>query len=103
MDPDLLDIRDTDRGCRLRVRVRAGARADAVVSPHAGALKIAVSAPPERGKANDAVAALLARLLRVHHRRVAVVAGQRSHDKSVAIEGLSAAEVRMRIAHLREG
>lgn len=103
MDPGVLDIRDTEGGCRLRVRVRAGARADAVVSPHAGALKIAVSAPPERGKANDAVTALLARVLRIHHRRVAVVAGRRSQDKSVAIEGLRAEEVRTRIARLHEG
>ena len=101
MNPDALDIRDTGRGCRLRVRVKPGARTEAILALHDGALKIAVAAPPERGKANDALTALIARILGIHRARVAVVAGRSSRDKSLEIEGLDASEVVARIARAR--
>ena len=61
------------------------------------ALKLRVSAPPEKGRANRAVVALLARTLAGSRDGIVIVAGARSRRKLIRIEGLSLEEVRARI------
>jgi hypothetical protein len=53
------------------------------------ALKVRVKAPPEKGKANAAVEALLASTLDVGKSAVEVVTGHTSSRKVIRIEGLS--------------
>ena len=60
-------------------------------------LRISVRAAPERGRANQAVEALLAVALDVAKSRVRVVAGQASARKQVEIEGLDGAQLRSRL------
>ena len=62
------------------------------------ALKIRVSAPPERGKANAAVEALLAGVLDLPPGQVRVVSGGASAHKVVEITGLTEAELQRRLA-----
>jgi len=81
----------------LRLRVKPGARRERLIGAHGGALKLEVAAPPERGKANGAVVALLARVLGVPRRDVAVVTGGTSQDKVVEVVGLDTAEVAERL------
>lgn len=71
---------------RLKLRVKPGARADAIVGVHGGALKVSVAAAPERGKANGAVVALLAETLGVARSAVRIVSGETSQDKVVEID-----------------
>ena len=66
---------------------------------YGGALKVAVGAGPEKGKANRAVVALLADALGVPPSAIAIVAGTTSQDK-VAEVALSASEVRDRLGPL---
>lgn len=87
----------------MRLRVRPGARRAALEGEHGGALRVSVSAPPERGRANEEAAALLAEALGVARTAVRVVAGHTSRDKSVAIEGLGVEEIRRRLAALFTG
>ena len=54
-------------------------------------LKVQVSAPPERGKANKAVCICIAKFVEVPARDVTVVQGQTSPRKRVAITGDNAA------------
>jgi uncharacterized protein (TIGR00251 family) len=82
---------------RIHLRVKPGARADAIVGFHGGALKIAVAAPPEKGKANDAAVALLARALGVPESSVSIVAGRTSQNK-VALVDLPADELHARLS-----
>lgn len=85
----------------LNVRVTPGARSDSIAgwmgdpvsNPDEAVLKVRVQAPPERGKANDAVSALIARTLGLKARDVRIVRGETSRDKVVEIEGLSRAEL----------
>jgi uncharacterized protein (TIGR00251 family) len=84
---------DVADGCTLSVRVHPGARKNGVTGVHADAVKIALTAPPVDGKANEALIAFLADALRLPRARVALVAGATSRAKMVRITGKSAAEV----------
>lgn len=78
---------------RLAVKVVPGAKRDEIVGPHGDRLKVRVSAPPEDGKANKAVCALLAEALGVKRSAVTVIVGPSSPEKTIRIDGLSAADV----------
>lgn len=97
MDTRGLDLFDADGGCRFSVRVKPGAKQDTLTGAYGGRLKMTVVAPPEKGKANDAVARVLAGALNLATSRVRVVSGLTSPDKTVFVEGCSAADVRRRL------
>ncbi len=100
LETDGLVVQDAGAGCRLRLRVRPGARANSIVGIHAGALKLGVTAPPERGLANEAVVSLLAEALGLPRTTVEVVGGRASRDKTVRIAGLTRAELLARLEAL---
>jgi uncharacterized protein (TIGR00251 family) len=79
-------------GVRLAVRLVPGARAERVLglAPEAEggvALKLAVTAPPEGGKANAALLRFLARLLRVPKSDLMLVQGEADRRKVVHVKG----------------
>lgn len=98
MDPADLELTPAGDGVRLRLRVAPGARRDGVVGVHGGALKLAVRAVAEKGRANDAVLRLLADALGVALQDVVLVAGGGSRDKIVLVRGLDAPRARERLA-----
>tara|TARA_R110001592_G_scaffold363393_1_gene687329 strand:+ start:191348 stop:191536 length:189 start_codon:yes stop_codon:yes gene_type:complete len=61
-------------------------------------LKIRVSAPPEKGKANGAVEMLLAEKLGLPKSAIAITAGKSAQKKIVEIQGLSLSEVMAKLA-----
>ncbi len=81
----------------LHVKVHPKARRDSVQVIEGGSLKIDVTAPPEGGKANDAVIALLAKALGVAKGDVEIVRGRRSRDKLVRVHGLTEDELTARL------
>jgi hypothetical protein len=64
-----------------------------VTGIHAGAVKIALTAPPVDGKANEALIAFFAQALHLPRSRIALIAGAVSRTKTLRITGKSAAEV----------
>ena len=84
---------------RLRLKVQPKARREGITGltpdPDGTALKLAVGAPPEDGKANAAVIALLADELGVAKSAVSVVSGATDRRKLVEIRG---DETRLRAA-----
>ena len=80
----------------LRVRVRAQAKENRVVGLVAGVVRLQVTAPPEKGKANAAVVELLARYLGLPRRDVQVIQGATSGNKVVRVP-LSEREVLRRL------
>ena len=83
---------------RLRLRVAPGAARPAVVGRHGDAWKVRVAAAPERGRANDAVLALLAETLRLPRASVCLVSGGSSRDKIVELAGIDPDETDRRLA-----
>jgi uncharacterized protein len=83
---------------RLTLRVSPGASRSAVVGRHGAGWKVRVAAPPEDGRANDAVVRLLADTLALPVRDVQIVSGRSSRDKTVALEGIRPEEIERRLA-----
>jgi uncharacterized protein (TIGR00251 family) len=82
---------------RLRVRVSPGAKQGGVVGRHGDAWKIRVAAPPENGRANDALMRLLADTLSVPRDTVTLVSGHSARDKVVELTGIDASHVEERL------
>ncbi|HEV2205173.1 MAG TPA: DUF167 domain-containing protein [Candidatus Acidoferrales bacterium] len=75
------------------VRVAPRASRNAIEGEHGGALKVRLTAPPVEGRANDALRQLLAEHLNVPVSAVAIVAGESSRTKRVAIARVSRAQI----------
>lgn len=84
------------------VRVSPGAAATKVLGEHDGALKMAVCAAPEKGKANKALTEFLSRALGVRKQAVTVAAGETSRNKRVEVEGISKEALREQLESLIE-
>lgn len=87
-------IDEIPSGVRFAVLVAPRASREAVIGVHDGALKIALTAPPVDGAANEALVAFLARVLAVSKRDVRITLGATSKRKRVEVMGASAAAVR---------
>jgi uncharacterized protein len=82
---------------RLRLRVSPGATRTEFAGRHGDSWKVRVSAAPERGRANEAVVALLAERLGVPRASLTVVSGRAARDKVVELRGLDPAEAERRL------
>ncbi|MBI4193176.1 MAG: DUF167 domain-containing protein [Candidatus Colwellbacteria bacterium] len=71
---------------RVSVRVKTGARANDVVQVGENALRVSVKERPERGKANEAILALVAAHYRVGRSAVSLVSGRKSRAKVFSIQ-----------------
>ncbi len=87
-------------GAVIRVRAAPGASRERLVGVHGDALKIAVSAPPEKGKANARLLLVLAGALGVPARTLRLVAGETSRDKMVLVSGFTVTALRDRLGAL---
>ena len=84
---------------RLALRVQPGAKRTALLGRMpSGEWKVAVSAPPLDGRANDAVVELVSGLLGVRRSQVTLVRGATSRSKVVDVEGMSAEAAEARLA-----
>jgi hypothetical protein len=92
-----LPITERQGGIEFRVKVVPGASRSRLAGQLGEALKVAVAAPPEAGKANAALIDLLAQVLRVKRADVAVVSGRGSPLKRVAVAGVTVREARARL------
>lgn len=80
----------TDPGTHeILIKAVPGASSDQVAGPLGDRLKIRVSAPPEGGKANKSICALIARELGVSRSSVEVISGRSNPEKRVRIVGAS--------------
>jgi uncharacterized protein YggU (UPF0235/DUF167 family) len=83
---------------RLAVKVVPGSSREGIAGWLGESLRVRVSAPPERGRANTAVEQLIAGALGLARGSVRVVAGGASPRKIVEVSGLAPAELQRRLA-----
>jgi len=87
-----------ERGTIIPVRAQAGARKNAVLGERQGSLRVAVTAAPEKGKANKAIVELLSAALDAPKSAIELISGETSPQKRFLITGASADEVQVRLA-----
>ena len=83
---------------KLPIKVVAGSSRSGIAGWLGDALRVRVSAPAERGRANAAVEALLIEVLGLSKGGARIVSGSTSPRKVVEIIGLTEAEVRRRLS-----
>ncbi len=90
-------VEATKGGLLLRVYATPGASRNQVVGIYNGALKVTVSAAPEKGKANQAICKFLAAQLGVKRAQLAVHSGESTRMKRIRIDGLRRPELESRL------
>jgi uncharacterized protein len=90
-----LDIsEDPARGTlTLNVRVQPRARKDEIAGALGGALKIRLCAPPFENRANEALVAFLADLLKTPKSAVRIQSGEHGRNKRVEIRGVTRQQI----------
>src|SRR5690606_19883644 len=91
---------DAERKAKVAVKVVPRASRDEVVGWLGDRLKIKIAAPPQDGRANDALEAFLAERLGVPRRSVRVAAGHGSTSKIVEIDGVGEADLASKLESL---
>jgi hypothetical protein len=89
-----LKLIEQNGGVRLTVKAVPGSSRDRIVAPLGEALKIAVSAAPQRGAPNQAILALLAERLGIHPSLISITRGQTSPRKELFIARITGSQVR---------
>jgi len=82
---------------RLAVKVVPRAAQSEVVGWAGGRLRVRVAAPPDKGRANEALQELIAATLGVARRSVRIVGGHTSPQKLLEIDAIGAAELASRL------
>jgi uncharacterized protein (TIGR00251 family) len=90
-------IEGRDGAVFINIHAVPGSKREGVVGVHGGALKVAVRARPERGRANAALIEALSRVAGVGRSDVEVVAGHSSRGKRVTVRGVTVAALRARV------
>ena len=93
----MIPIRDTPSGATFQIKVHPRAKQNAITGEVGDALKLALTAPPIEGRANQGCVAFLAELLNVPRSSVTIAAGETSRNKLIRVSGLSAAQVETRL------
>lgn len=87
----------------LQVKVVPGASRSRIAGKYGDGIKVQLSAPPEKGKANAALVELLAEALGVRGAQVTIVSGHTQPRKTVRVEGMSEAALKEALEKLAGG
>jgi hypothetical protein len=85
----MIALADHPEGILVPVRAQPGARKCGVLGEQAGAVKLAVTAPPEDGRANAALVELLRDLLGLKRSQVELHRGTTGRNKTILVRGVS--------------
>jgi len=84
----MLEIQERDGSVIFSVRVQPRASKDEIAGEMGGALKVRLQAPAVEDRANEALIAFLAQLLKTPKSAVRILSGERSRTKRVEIRGV---------------
>jgi uncharacterized protein (TIGR00251 family) len=89
----LIALAETKAGIVLPVRAQPGARKSGLTGVHDGRLKVAVTAAPEKGKANAALVQVIAATLGLKRAQVELISGGTGTHKQFLISGVTLAKL----------
>jgi uncharacterized protein (TIGR00251 family) len=85
-----LTVQEVNGGVTFTVKVIPGSSRSGICGLLGGMLKVKVSAPPEKGRANKCLLEFLAKKLGAKKTDVNIISGKSSQIKSVQVLGISA-------------
>ena len=91
-------IQNSTSGVTFAVKVHPRAKKNAITGEVGDALKVALTAAPADGKANEACIEFFAKLLKVPRSSVTIASGQTGRNKVIRVAGVTAQQVRGRLA-----
>jgi uncharacterized protein (TIGR00251 family) len=94
----MVPVKEIVGGATFAVKVHPRARKNAITGVVGDALKLALTAPPVEGKANQAVIEFFADLFAIPRSSVTIASGETSRNKLVRISGLSRTAVDERLS-----
>ena len=83
---------------RIGLHDLPGAARNELLGFKEGILRLKITAPPEKGKANKELISFLSQRLDIPKTKLQIVKGQASRDKVITLEGLSQDEVMRRLS-----
>ena len=87
-------------GVVIRVKARPGARRNSFAGLHDGALRVDVTAAPEKGKANEAIVALLAKQFQISKSQIELISSPANPQKKFLLAGVPSAVAEACLADL---
>jgi hypothetical protein len=90
-------IKNSPNGVTFAIKVHPRAKKNAITGEVGDALKVALTAPPVDGKANQACIEFFAKLLKVPRSSVTIAAGLTSRNKVIRVAGLNVQQVQERL------
>jgi len=93
----MIPLHESRGAVTFAVKVHPRARKDAITGELGDALKLALTAPPVEGKANEGCIDFFAKLLEVPRSSITIAAGQTSRNKVIRVIGLSVTEIEKRL------
>jgi uncharacterized protein (TIGR00251 family) len=93
----MIPVSESAKGVSFSIKVHPRARKNAITGVMGDALKLALTAPPVEGKANQAVIEFFADLFQIPRSSVTIASGETSRNKVVRISGISRAAVEQRL------
>lgn len=94
----MVPLKESANDVTFAVKVHPRARKNAITGMVGDALKLALTAPPVEGRANQAVIEFFAELFAIPRSSVTIASGETSRNKVVRISGLSRGSVEQRLA-----
>ncbi len=94
----MIPVQETAKGTTFAVKVHPRARKNAITGTVGDAVKLALTAPPVDGKANQAVIEFFSDLFDIPRSSVTIASGETNRLKVVRVSGISAENVRQRLA-----
>lgn len=89
----MIKIRQMDGGIVIPIRVQPNSSQEKVIGEYSEQLKIAVNAPPERGKANKAIVKVLAKWIKIKDADIYLLHGEKSKDKEVFVKNITEKDI----------
>jgi uncharacterized protein len=82
---------------KVQVKVLPNAGKNEISGLSCGVWRIKIAAPPDKGKANKELIGFLSDILGLRKDQITLLKGQTSHNKLLAISGLTAEEIDNRL------
>ena len=98
----MIPLKETSSGITFSVKVQPRARKNAITGTVGDALKLALTAPPVEGKANQAVIEFLADFFEIPRSSITIASGASSRLKVIRISGANLQSLKERLRSIGE-